>query len=169
MWLPINSWLPRIILPWYICLPLIFHFISFQEYEASTWEFTRFQALLVRLFSCFTFQSLPPVRCLQRQMSTALRRMPTLIFTWQLDTMMTSSNGNVFPVTGPLCGELTGDRWIPRMKASDVELWYFFFYLRLNKRLSKQSLGWWFETPSGSLWRQCNDNLFFVLEIISQE
>ena len=28
--------------------------------------------------------------------------------------------------------------------------------LRLNKRLSKQPWGWWFETPSWSLWRQCN-------------
>ena len=27
-------------------------------------------------------------------------------------TMMTSSNGNIFRVTGPLCGEFTGDRWI---------------------------------------------------------
>ena len=26
----------------------------------------------------------------------------------------------------------------------------------LNKRLSKQSLGWWFGTPSRSLWRHCN-------------
>ena len=32
----------------------------------------------------------------------------------------------------------------------------FFFYLRLNKRLSKQSLGWWCETPSCSLWRHYN-------------
>ena len=31
-----------------------------------------------------------------------------------------------------------------------------FFYLRLNKRLSKQWWGWWFETPSRSLWRHCN-------------
>ena len=28
---------------------------------------------------------------------------------------------------------------------------------RLNKRSSKQSWGWWFETPSCSLWRHCND------------
>ena len=34
-----------------------------------------------------------------------------------------------------------------------------FFYLRLNKRLSKQSWGWWFETPLCSLWRHCNDKL----------
>ena len=32
----------------------------------------------------------------------------------------------------------------------------FFFDLRLNKRLSKQWWGWWFETPSGLLWRHCN-------------
>ena len=32
-----------------------------------------------------------------------------------------------------------------------------FFDLRLNKRLSKQSWGWWFETPSRSLWCYCND------------
>ena len=31
------------------------------------------------------------------------------------------------------------------------------FYLCLNKRLSKQSWSWWFETPSRSLGRQCND------------
>ena len=30
------------------------------------------------------------------------------------------------------------------------------FDLRLTKRLSKQPWGWWFETPSWSLWRQCN-------------
>ena len=39
--------------------------------------------------------------------------------------MMTSSNGNIFCVTGPLCGEFTGHRWIPRTKASDAELWCF--------------------------------------------
>ena len=31
------------------------------------------------------------------------------------------------------------------------------FDLSLNKRLSKQSWGWWFETPSRSLWRHRND------------
>ena len=39
--------------------------------------------------------------------------------------MMTSSNGSIFHVTGPLCGEFTGDRWIPRTKASAAELWCF--------------------------------------------
>ena len=31
-----------------------------------------------------------------------------------------------------------------------------FFDQRLNKRLSKQSWGWWFETLSRPLWRHCN-------------
>ena len=39
--------------------------------------------------------------------------------------MMTSSNGNIFRVTGHVCGEFTGLRWIPRTKASDAELWCF--------------------------------------------
>ena len=37
-------------------------------------------------------------------------------------SMMTSSNGNIFRVTGHLCGEFTGPRWIPRTQASDAEL-----------------------------------------------
>ena len=69
--------------------------------------------------------------------------------------IMTSSNGNIFRVTGPLGGEFTGHRWIPRTKASDAEAWCF-FGLCLNKRLSKLSWVWWFKTPSRSLWRYCN-------------
>ena len=40
---------------------------------------------------------------------------------------MTSSNGNIFCVTDHLCREFTGHRWIPHTKASDAELWCFFF------------------------------------------
>ena len=39
---------------------------------------------------------------------------------------MTSWNGNIFRVTGPLRGEFNGHRLIPRTKASDAELWCFF-------------------------------------------
>ena len=71
------------------------------------------------------------------------------------DCMMTSPNGNIFSVTGPLCGEFTGPGEFPAQRpvrrSFDV-----FFHLRLNKRLSKQPRGWWFETPPWSLWRQCN-------------
>ena len=40
-------------------------------------------------------------------------------------SMMTSSNGNFFRVTGHLCGEFIGLRWILRTKASDADLWCF--------------------------------------------
>ena len=46
--------------------------------------------------------------------------------------------------------------WIPHTKASDAELWCF-FYLRLNKRWGKQWWGWWFETLSRPLWRHRNE------------
>ena len=65
--------------------------------------------------------------------------------------MMTSSNGNIFRVTGDLCGEFTGPTQRPVTWSFDV-----FFDLRLNKRLSKQSWDWWFETLSCPLWRHCN-------------
>ena len=77
-------------------------------------------------------------------------------------TIMTSSNGSTFRVNGHLCGEFTDHRWIPSTEASDTEL-YVFFYLRLNKRLSKQSWGWWFETTSRPLWRHCNTVKFSLL------
>ena len=35
--------------------------------------------------------------------------------------MMTSSNGNIFQVIGPLLGDSTGHWWIPLTKASDTE------------------------------------------------
>ena len=43
---------------------------------------------------------------------------------WRL-YMMTSSNGDICRVTGPLCEEFTSHRWIPLTNASDVELWCF--------------------------------------------
>ena len=42
--------------------------------------------------------------------------------------MMTSSNGNIFHVTGPLWGEFTCHQWIPLTKASDAELWCFLWF-----------------------------------------
>ena len=50
----------------------------------------------------------------------------------------------------PVPGEFLAQR--PVTQNFDV-----FFDLRLNKRLSKQSWGWWFETLSRRLWRHCND------------
>ena len=71
------------------------------------------------------------------------------------NNMMTSSNENIFRVTGPLCGEFTGPGEFPTQRPV-TQSFGVFFDLRLNKRLSKQPWGWWFETPSWSLWRHRN-------------
>ena len=49
----------------------------------------------------------------------------------------------------PVPGDFPKQR--PVTRSLDV-----FFDLRPNKRFSKQSWGWWFETLSCSLWRHCN-------------
>ena len=41
-----------------------------------------------------------------------------------------------------------------------------FFDLRSNKRMSKQSWGWWFGTPSRSLWRYCNESLWLIIVFV---
>ena len=79
-------------------------------------------------------------------------------------TMMTSSNGNIFHVTAPLCGEFTGPGEFPTQRpvtrSFDV-----YFDLRLNKRLSKQPWDWWFETLSWSLWRHRNASMIYIVAI----
>ena len=52
------------------------------------------------------------------------------------------------PVTGEFPAQL------PLVRIFDV-----FSDLRLNKRFSKQSWGWWFETPVRSLWRHCKGKI----------
>ena len=42
-----------------------------------------------------------------------------------------------------------------------------FFDLRLNKGLSKQSCGWWFETPSHPLWRNFYGTLHWLIFCLS--
>ena len=49
----------------------------------------------------------------------------------------------------PVPGEFPAQRSVTRS-------FYVFFDLRLNKRLSKQWWGWWFETLSHPLWRHRN-------------
>ena len=56
----------------------------------------------------------------------------------------------------PVTGEFPSQRSMAR--SFDV-----FFHLRLNKGLSKQSWGRWFETPSCPFWRQCNETQYMTL------
>ena len=70
--------------------------------------------------------------------------------------MMTSSNGNFFALldlcagNSPVTGEFPAQR--PVTRSFDA-----CFDLHLNKRLSKQSWGWWSKTLSRPLWRHCNE------------
>ena len=68
--------------------------------------------------------------------------------------MMTSSNGIIFCVTGPLWGESTGDRWIPFTTTSDTELWCFLWCKRTVDHTDKMLVIW--DTPWWSLWRHRN-------------
>ena len=60
----------------------------------------------------------------------------------------------LFAGHSPVAGEFPSQR--PVTRSFGV-----FFDLHVNNRLSKQSGGWWFETPSRSLWRYCNDWSFY--------
>ena len=63
-------------------------------------------------------------------------------------TMMTSSNGIIFRVTGPMCGWFTGHRRISLTKASDPELWCFLWSAPWIN-------GWVNNREAGDLRRHC--------------
>ena len=62
----------------------------------------------------------------------------------------------IFRVTGHLCGEFPGPGEFPAQRQV-TRSFVAFFDLRLNKWLSKQSRGEWFETLSCPLWRHSID------------
>ena len=72
--------------------------------------------------------------------------------------IMTSSNGNIFSVAGHFNGEFPGHRWIPRTKASDAELWWFFICAWLN--------GWVNNREAGDLGRHRGHNDVFVMKLL---
>ena len=73
------------------------------------------------------------------------------IVTWWRHQMETFSTLlAICAENSPVPGEFPAQR--PVTRSFDV-----FFDLRPNKLLSKQSWGWWSETPSSSLWRHRNE------------
>ena len=85
-----------------------------------------------------------------------------MLSTWwwpssSLPVMMTSSNENIFRVTGPLWDELPVTGGFPSQRPV-TRCFDVLFDVGRNKWLSKQSSHRWFETPSLSLWRHCNGN-----------
>ena len=59
----------------------------------------------------------------------------------------------------PIHGEFPAQR--PVTQSFDI-----YFDLRLNKRLSEQSWGWWFETLLRPLWRHSNVNLWSMCSVL---
>ena len=135
---------------------MLAHFCGYQVHPASYWRYLSncFETLFKKYTSYILSKLIALPHC-----------SPYCVTDWSSEliphshthaiAMMTSSNGNIFHVTGPLCGEFTGPGEFPTQRpvtrSFDV-----FFDLRRNKRLSKQPWGWWFETPSCSLWRHRN-------------
>ena len=107
------------------------------------------------------------IKLLHQHLISATKHRQALLhcISWWITTK-SSSNENIFCVTGLLWGQSTGGRWIALTKASDVELWYF-LWSALEERVDKQSRCGWFETPPRSLWRHCNDQtLAFCVKYI---
>ena len=74
----------------------------------------------------------------------------TIFYTWWRHQMETfSALLGICAGNSPVTGEFPAQR--PMTQSFDV-----LFDLHLNKRLIKQSWGWWFETRSCPLWRHCN-------------
>ena len=99
-----------------------------------------------------TWHQCPTVASLNHVMQLTYRIIPmqSTKFAWwrhQMETffaLLAICVGN-----SPVTGEFPAQRSVTQ--SFDV-----FFDLPLNKRLSKQSWGWWFETPWCSLWRHRN-------------
>ena len=86
--------------------------------------------------------------CINVQIANMLTEL--FLIPWGLHQMKTFSALVAFCAgNSPVTYEFPTQR--PVTRSFDV-----FSHLCLNKRLSKQSWGWWFETPSRSLWRHCN-------------
>ena len=99
-----------------------------------TWRIPRYMVIVL----CVTFS-----------VTTSWRRINRRHTWWRHQVKTSSALLAICAGNAPVTGEFPAQR--PVTRSFDV-----FFDLRLNKRWSKQSWGWWFEMPSGSLWRRFN-------------
>ena len=99
---------------------------------------------ILKFWKCFTRNVLIPLQFMCRIHNCFPRE------SWWRHQMETfSALLAICARNSPVPGELPTQR--PLTRSFDV-----YFYQRPNKRLSKQSGGWWFETLSCPFWRQCN-------------
>ena len=87
--------------------------------------------------------------CLSLEVLSSIPARPAIIPWWRHGMEAFSALFALCAGNWPVPGEFPTQR--PVTRSFDV-----FFDMCLNKRLSKQSRGWWFETLSHSLWRHCN-------------
>ena len=123
------------------------YFATSISFIASIW-YQGFATAVIKL----AHFSLLCVKINKRNMSSMDRGLK--IFDMNIFMMTSSNEKNSALLTlcagiSPVTGEFPSQR--PVTRSFDV-----FFDLRLNKRLSKQSWGWWFGTPSPLSWRHCN-------------
>ena len=83
------------------------------------------------------------------------------VWWWRHQMETVSTLLALYAGNSPVTGEFSAQR--PVARSLDV-----FFDLRLNKRLSRQSWGWWSETPLRPLWRHCNANIKCNINIIKK-
>ena len=107
------------------------HWLDFPDHLRATHS-------IYKWYPCFPTESLSITRCWSKS---------TTWWRHQIDTfsaLLALCAGN-----SPVTVEFPAQR--PVTRSFEVS-----FDLRLNKRLSNQSWGWWFETPSRSFWRNRN-------------
>ena len=124
----------------------------------------KYKIVTIFLSSCFRmwvqslsiYCSISPSRCCIRNdddIRLILIRCWTQNRTWWRHQMETFSVLLAFFAgDSPVTGEFPAQK--PVTRSFDV-----FFYLCLNRQLSKHSYGCWFETPACLLWRHCNEHL----------
>ena len=100
------------------------------------------------LFGAKPFEQVP--WCDIRPQWVTVSSVGTSISWWRHQMKTFSALLAIYEGNSPMTGEFPPQR--PVMRSFDA-----FFDLRLNTPLNKQSWGWWFETPSRSLRRHCND------------
>ena len=120
------------------------HFIILCINHWLSW-YTEYKQPLSHAIECGRFWS-QIMDCGRKKILDALGKMPT----YHDDVIETvSALLDICAGNSSVSGEFPAQR--PVTRGFDV-----FFDLRPDKQLSKQSWGWWFETPSHSLWRHRN-------------
>ena len=103
-----------------------------------------------------------PYVCLDTWASSSVHNVQKTALSWwrhQMETFFALLS--IYAGNSPITGEFPAQR--PVTRSFDV-----FFDMRLDERLSKQSRGWWFETPSCSSWRKSNVWSLFKCRHISK-